>query len=128
MGEVQLYVGENLSYEDEKIFVKQARELTDYRGDALSVICAWNPDAKTALTTHGLPDDAFTRGKAPMRYEQFRWQNYVLKRIRSAMISGPELVLYLWRWDFVQVREAYIPLRKKRMHLCFSRKIKRNLR
>ena len=29
------------------------------------------------------------------------------------MISGPELVLYLWRWDFVQVREAYIPLRKK---------------
>ena len=43
-------------------------------------------------------------------------------------VSGPELVLYLWRWDFVQVREAYIPLRKKRMHLCFSRKIKRNLR
>lgn len=64
MGEVQLYVGENLSYEDEKIFVKQARELTDYRGDALSVICAWNPDAKTALTTHGLPDDAFIPWKS----------------------------------------------------------------
>ena len=131
MGEVQLYVGENLSYEDEKIFVKQARELTDYRGDALSVICAWNPDAKTALTTHGLPDDAFTRGKAPMTKTEVRTvslANYVLKRIRSVMISGPELVLYLWRWDFVQVREAYIPLRKKRMHLCFSRKIKRNLR
>ena len=72
MGEVQLYVGENLSYEDEKIFVKQARELTDYRGDALSVICAWNPDAKTALTTHGLPDDAFTRGKAPMTKTEVR--------------------------------------------------------
>ena len=72
IGEVQLYVGENLSYEDEKIFVKQARELTDYRGDALSVICAWNPDAKTALTTHGLPDDAFTRGKAPMTKTEVR--------------------------------------------------------
>ena len=72
MGEVQLYVGENLSYEDEKIFVKQARELTDYRGDALSVICAWNPDAKTALTTHGLPDDAFTRGKVPMTKTEVR--------------------------------------------------------
>lgn len=72
MGEVQLYVGENLSYEDEKIFVKQARELIDYRGDALSVICAWNPDAKTALTTHGLPDDAFTRGKAPMTKTEVR--------------------------------------------------------
>ena len=72
MGEVQLYVGENLSYENEKIFVKQAKELTDYKGDALSVICARNLNAKTMLVTHGLPDDAFTRGKAPMTKTEVR--------------------------------------------------------
>ena len=72
MGEVPLYVGENLSYENEKIFVKQAKELTDYKGDALSVVCARNLNAKPMLVTHGLPDDAFTRGKAPMTKTEVR--------------------------------------------------------
>ena len=72
MGDVMLYVGENLSYTTEKIFVKQAKELTDYRGDALSVICAWNPEAKAARTTHGLADEAFIRGKAPMTKTEVR--------------------------------------------------------
>lgn len=35
MGEVLLYVGENLSYPDEKIFVKKAEELTNYEGQPL---------------------------------------------------------------------------------------------
>lgn len=50
MGEVQLYVGENLSYEDEKIFVKQARELTDYRVRCFECDLCLELDAKTALT------------------------------------------------------------------------------
>ncbi|EKC56900.1 hypothetical protein LEA_14609, partial [human gut metagenome] len=32
MGDVTLYVGENLSYENEKIFHASAAELTEYRG------------------------------------------------------------------------------------------------
>ena len=72
MGEVSLYVGENLSYEDETIFVKKARELTDYKGQALSVVCAVNEQAKPAFTTHGLPDESFIRGKAPMTKEEVR--------------------------------------------------------
>ena len=72
MGEVSLYVGENLSYEEERIFVKKAWELTDYDGRALSVVCAVNEQAKQAFTTHGLPDESFIRGKAPMTKEEVR--------------------------------------------------------
>ena len=72
MGEVSLYVGENLSYEEERIFVKNAWELTDYDGRALSVVCAVNKQAKQAFTTHGLPDESFIRGKAPMTKEEVR--------------------------------------------------------
>lgn len=45
MGDVTLYVGENLSYENEKIFHASAAELTEYRGDALSVVTACNEKA-----------------------------------------------------------------------------------
>ena len=72
MGEVSLYVGENLSYEEERILVKKAWELTDYDGHALSVVCAVNKQAKQAFATHGLPDESFIRGKAPMTKEEVR--------------------------------------------------------
>ena len=38
MAQVRLYVGENLSYENEKIIEQTAGELTEYEGDALCVI------------------------------------------------------------------------------------------
>ena len=40
MGDVILYVGENLSYKNEKIFAAPATKLTEYQGDPLSVLCA----------------------------------------------------------------------------------------
>lgn len=72
MEEVLLYVGENLSYENEKIFSAKAGDLTEYEGDTLCVVCAWNPDASALYATHGLSDEAFIRGKVPMTKSEVR--------------------------------------------------------
>ena len=72
MGDVALYVGENLSYENEKIFHDKAANLTEYRGDALSVVTACNEKATPMSAVHGISDGEFLRGKAPMTKEEVR--------------------------------------------------------
>ena len=72
MGDVTLYVGENLSYENEKIFHDKAENLTEYRGDALSVVTACNEKATPMSAVHGISDGEFLRGKAPMTKEEVR--------------------------------------------------------
>lgn len=72
MEDTILYVGENLSYKNEKIFSAKASELTDYEASALSVVCAWNPGAVSRMETHGLEDACFIRGKAPMTKSEVR--------------------------------------------------------
>ena len=72
MGDVILYIGENLSYPDEKICQAKASELVSYEGQALSVVCAYNENGRAAFSTHGIADEEFIRGKAPMTKEEVR--------------------------------------------------------
>ena len=57
MGDVTLYVGENLSYDQEKIFHDKAENLTEYHGDALSVVTAYNENARSLPAVHGIRDE-----------------------------------------------------------------------
>ena len=83
MGDVLLYVGENLSYREEKILAKRAAELADYAGDPLSVVCAYNPSAQPLAATHGIRDSAFLRGKAPMTKEEIRTVSLAKLRLQE---------------------------------------------
>lgn len=72
LSQAVLHVGERLSYPDEKIFSARAGELLEYSSDPLSVVCVENPWADAGCSTHGLPDEAFLRGKAPMTKAEVR--------------------------------------------------------
>ncbi len=75
MGDVQLFVGEQLSYPQEKIVSAPAEELIDYQGNPLSVFYAQNPCP--VLYPGRIRDQAFIRkageGKTvPMTKEEVR--------------------------------------------------------
>lgn len=86
MGEIWLYVGENLSYENENIFVKQAKELLNYQGDSLSVVCTYNENAVSMAATHGIKDEEFQRGGAPMTKEEVRTVSLAKLQLKESSI------------------------------------------
>lgn len=72
MGDVQVSVGEKLSYPDEQIRTGKASEFTDIQTDPLCVIYVENPQAKDRIVTHGMSDELFLRDKVPMTKEEVR--------------------------------------------------------
>lgn len=71
--DVLVYVGENLSYTDEKITKGIPVEIANMEFPSLSVMMIINEQAlDTGRYVHGLPDDTFVRTKVPMTKQEVR--------------------------------------------------------
>lgn len=73
LGQVLVYVGENLSYPEEKITQGTAEEISALSFTSLSVMMLLNDEANCfEPTVHGLADDLFMRSKVPMTKQEVR--------------------------------------------------------
>lgn len=71
LGDVEVAVGTDLSYEQERIVQGTAESLMKEDFAPLSVLLICNPDVKKRIG-HGLDDDLFLRGKVPMTKSEVR--------------------------------------------------------
>lgn len=73
LGEVKVYVGENLSYQEEKITCATAEEISKLNFPSLSVMMIINEKASEfEYAVHGLADELFMRSKVPMTKQEVR--------------------------------------------------------
>ncbi len=72
LGQVTVTVGENLSYENERLTVDTAEALQDRQFDSLALLLVENPAASEAVLTQGRPDGDFLRTEVPMTKQEVR--------------------------------------------------------
>lgn len=73
LGSVKVYVGENLSYPEEKLTEDTAEEISKLEFPSLSVMMILNENASGfEPVVHGLADELFMRSKVPMTKQEVR--------------------------------------------------------
>ena len=73
LGSVKVYVGENLSYPEEKLTEGTAEEISKLEFPSLSVMMILNENASGfEPVVHGLADELFMRSKVPMTKQEVR--------------------------------------------------------
>lgn len=71
LGDIKVFVGENLGYPNERISSGSARELVCMRFEKLCVLAAENPEFERAVP-FGIADGEFIRGDVPMTKSEVR--------------------------------------------------------
>ena len=72
LGETEVYIGENLSYPDERISSGRACDFADKENENLSMIYIENKNYENRPYTFGLRDEEFIRGNVPMTKSEVR--------------------------------------------------------